>query len=173
MEKNIFTVKPRILCVDDEPLNLKLFEVMLEPRGCEVIKAENGREAQERIAEQRIDLVILDVMMPSIDGFEVCRRIKEDEKYRNIPVIMITSLKSKGDRIKGIKAGAEDFISKPIDHGEVLARVNMLLKMKALNDRLNFAYININNLTAFGEEVIKTFNPITFDFLSKTDNIVN
>ncbi len=173
MEKIIFKAKPRILCVDDEPLNLKLFEAMLEPGGYEVIKAENGREAQERIAEQRIDLVLLDVMMPGIDGFEICRRIKEDEKYRNIPVIMITSLKSKGDRIKGIKAGAEDFISKPIDHGEVLARVNMLLKMKALNDRLNFAYININNLTAFGEEVIKTFNPITFDFLSKTDNIVN
>jgi response regulator RpfG family c-di-GMP phosphodiesterase len=173
MEKNIFTARPRILCVDDELSNLNLLEAILMPKGYEVIKAENGREAQQRIAEQRIDIVLLDVMMPGINGFDICRAIKEDERYRNIPVVMITSLKSKGDRIKGIKAGAEDFISKPIDQGEVLARIKMLLNVKSLNDRLTFAYTNINSLTSFGEEIIANFNPMSFNFISKIDDIVN
>ncbi len=105
--------KPRIICVDDESYNLKLFEAMLVPAGYEVITAENGRDALEKIAELRIDLVLLDVMMPEINGFDVCRTIKGDERFRNIPVVMITVLTSKDDRIKGIEAGAEDFISKP------------------------------------------------------------
>ena len=105
--------KPRILCVDDEPQNLKLLEALLSTRGYEVLKAANGQEALERINEQSIDIVLLDVMMPEMDGYEVCRKIKDDERQRHVPVVMITSLSSKEDRIKGIEAGAEDFISKP------------------------------------------------------------
>jgi response regulator RpfG family c-di-GMP phosphodiesterase len=116
--------------------------------------------------------VLLDVMMPKIDGFEVCRRIKENERLRNIPIVMITALSDKEDRIKGIEAGAEDFISKPIDKGEVLARVKMLLKLKTLNDRLNHAYEEINNMTNFGEASILSFDPLNFAFLPKVDNIV-
>ena len=111
-------------------------------------------------------------MMPKIDGFEVCRRIKADERLRNIPVVMITALSAKEDRIKGIEAGAEDFISKPIDKGEVLARVRMLLNMKALNDRLHHAYEEINNLTNFGEASILSFDPLNYSFLTKVDEIV-
>ena len=85
---------------------------------------------------------------------------------------MITALSAKEDRIKGIEAGAEDFISKPIDKGEVLARVRMLLKMKALNDRLNHAYEEINNMTNFGEASILSFDPLNFSFLTKVDDIV-
>ncbi|MEW6419560.1 MAG: HD domain-containing phosphohydrolase [Nitrospirota bacterium] len=132
-----------------------------------------GREALEKINEQKMDLVLLDVMMPEINGFEVCRKIKADERHRNVPVVMITALRSKEDRIKGIEAGAEDFISKPFDQGEVLARVKMLLKMKDLNDRLNLAYNNIISLTSFGEMIFKTFNPLNFDYMSKIDSIVN
>jgi len=83
---------------------------------------------------QAIDLVLLDVMMPEMNGFEVCRQIKEDQKLRNIPVILITALTAKEDRIRGIEAGAEEFLSKPFDRTEVLARIKMLLKVKELGD---------------------------------------
>jgi len=127
--------KPKILCVDDEPEILKFLEAVLVPKGYEVIKSENGEEALEKFQEEKIDLVISDVMMPKLDGFEVCRRIKGDQHSKNIPVILITGLTAKEDRVKGIEAGAEDFISKPIDPREVLARINMLLKVKELHEK--------------------------------------
>ena len=142
--------QPKILCVDDDPINLKLLEALLVSRGYAVIKAESGRIALEKISEQKIDLILLDVMMPEINGFEVCAMIKEEERFRNIPIVMVTALRSKDDRIRGIEAGADDFISKPFDQGEILARVKMLLKIKDLNDRLSFAYDNINSLIHYG-----------------------
>lgn len=165
------TTKPRVLCVDDEPMNLKLLEVLLIPRGYEVIKALNGKEALSRIHEN-INIVLLDIMMPEMNGFEVCRLIKGDERYRNIPVVMITALRSKDDRIKGIEAGADDFISKPFDQGEVLARIKMLTKIKDLNARLSLAYENINSLISYGEEIIKKFDPLYFEFMSIIDSII-
>ncbi len=138
----MITQKPRILCVDDEDTNLQLLEALLVPKEYECVFARNGREALEIIKEQRIDLVLLDVMMPDMDGFDVCRRIKSDEISRRIPVVMVTSLRLKEERIKSIQAGAEDFISKPIDKAEVIARVNMLIKMRDMDDRLNQAYSN-------------------------------
>ena len=165
--------KPVILVVDDQPQNIELLETFLVPQGYEVLKAEDGEAALKTIEENVVDLVLLDVMMPKIDGFEVCRRIKGDERLRNIAVVLITALAAKEDRIKGIDAGAEDFISKPIDKGEVLARVRMLLKMKTLNDRLNHAYEEINNMTNFGEASILSFDPLNYAFLAKVDDIVN
>ena len=131
----MITTKPRILCVDDEPNVLKFLEAVLVPNGYEVVKAEDGEEALEKLKGERIDLVLSDVTMPKLDGFEVCRRIKADDRYRNIPVVIITGLAAKQDRIKGIEAGAEDFISKPIDPAEVLARIKMLLKAKELHEK--------------------------------------
>ena len=87
-----------------------------------------------KIKSQAIDLVLLDIIMPGMNGFEVCRQIKEDQNLRNIPVIMITASIVKKDRILGIEAGAEEFLSKPFDLTEVLARIKMLLKMKRLDD---------------------------------------
>ena len=168
----MYTSIKTILCADDEPANLKLLEALLIPRGYEIVKAQNGREALEQIGSRNIDLVLLDVMMPEMNGFEVCRTIKNDERYRNIPIVMITALTSKKDRIRGIEAGAEDIISKPFDRAEVVARVKMLLNIKELNDRLNSAYSNINNLVSFGESIVKVFDPISFDFMSKIDSIV-
>src|SRR4030043_782961 len=127
--------RSRILCVDDEPEILKFLEAVLVPNGYEVVKAEDGEEALEKLKGERIDLVLSDVRMPKLDGFEVCRKIKADDRYRNIPVVIITGLAAKQDRIKGIEAGAEDFISKPIDPAEVLARVKMLLKAKELHEK--------------------------------------
>lgn len=125
---------PIILCVDDEEANLKLLENMLVPRGYAVVSAASGKDALLKIKSQTIDLVLLDIIMPGMDGFEVCRQIKEDQKLRNIPVIMITALTSKQDRIRGIDAGAEEFLSKPFDQTETLARIRLLLKVKELSD---------------------------------------
>jgi response regulator RpfG family c-di-GMP phosphodiesterase len=164
--------KPIILCVDDNTANLILLDAILAPRGYEIIKAQNGREALDLVGKAQIDIVLLDVMMPGIDGFEVCRSIKKAEKTRNIPVIMITSLSSTEDRIRGIEAGAEDFISKPFDQGEIFARISMLLKMKSLNDRLISAYSNMIELNAHGEQLIRGFNQMDFNLKNQIDRIV-
>jgi response regulator RpfG family c-di-GMP phosphodiesterase len=166
-------VKPRILCVDDESVNLKLFDAFLIPQGYDLLHAENGRQALEKIKEQKIDLVLLDIMMPEMNGYDVCRKIKEDQTHGNIPVIMITSLQFKKERIKGIEAGAEDFISKPIDQAEVLARIKMLLEMKELNDRLGQAYASVTSLAAFGKETIKIFDPLNFALLPNIDRLIS
>ena len=164
--------KPQILCVDDEPQNLKLLEAVLVPRGYEVIKAANGKEALTKMNELDIDIVLLDLMMPQMDGFEACTKIKGDQRFKNVPVVMITALRSKEDRIKGIEAGAEDFISKPFDLGEVLARIRMLLKFKELNDRLTHAYTSINDLTLYGEELIKACDLINFDYVTTIERMI-
>ena len=165
--------KPIILLVDDEPTNRSLLKAYLIPEGYEIIEAEDGEAALKTIGTDTVDLVLLDVMMPKIDGFEVCRRIKGDERLRSIPVVMLTTLSAKEDRIKSIEAGAEDFISKPIDRVEVIARIRMLLKMKILNDRLNHSYEEINNMIIFGQTSIESFDPLKFVFLPKVDDIVN
>ena len=126
--------KPVILVVDDVPQNIKLLEAYLVPQGYESIKAVNGREALAKLLNSRVDLVLLDVMMPDIDGFEVTRRIRQDDKTRLLPIILVTALSEITDRVKGIEAGCDDFISKPVDKTELLARVKSLLKVKAYND---------------------------------------
>lgn len=127
--------KPRILCVDDEPQILKFLDTVLIRNGYEVIQARDGEEALEKMKEQHVDLVLSDVRMPKINGFELCKRIKGDEMLMNIPVVLSTGFSAKDDRIKGIESGAEDFLSKPIDPAELLARIKMLLRVKALNER--------------------------------------
>ncbi|MBF0320627.1 MAG: response regulator [Nitrospirae bacterium] len=162
----------KILCVDDDPVNLQLLEAFLKPQGYEMIMATGGVEAIEALCATCVDVVLLDVMMPGMDGFEVCRYIKGDERLRHIPVIMITALTDKKERIKGIEAGAEEFLSKPFNFPEVLARVRMLIQMKELNDRLSFAYNDMVTLTAYGEELMHRFDPVSFDFQESIDEIM-
>jgi len=126
--------KPVILVVDDQPQNIELMEAYLNPQGYEIIKAANGEEAIEMLSCNSIDLILLDVMMPGIDGFEVIRRIRADGKHQLLPIILVTALRETEDRIKGIEAGCDDFISKPVDKIRLLARVRSLLKVKAYND---------------------------------------
>lgn len=164
--------KPRILCVDDEPSNLVLLEALLVPQGYEVVKVESGKEALFLLNEEHFDVVLLDVMMPEVDGFEICRKIKEDKSLRSIPVVMITSLTAKEDRIRAIETGAEDFLSKPFNKAEVLARIRMLLRVKTLNDQLHSAYAGIMHLTSFGKNLIRTFKPVEFDFIGNVDRIL-
>lgn len=163
----------RILVVDDEKEVCSVLKMLLELQGYQVDTAINGRDAFMKVENGKVDIVLTDVIMPEVDGFEFCRRIKSDDRYRNIPVVMLTALIAKEERIKGIEAGAEDFITKPIDQGEVLARIRMLLRLKEANERLSHAYSTMNSLTNYGENIIKTFNPIDFDFISKISGIVD
>jgi putative two-component system response regulator len=126
--------KSVILIVDDYPLNIKLLEAYLLPCGYELVNAASGEEALTKLAGNQIDLMLLDVMMPDIDGFEVTHRIRQDDKNHFLPIILVTSLRETEDRIKGIEAGCDDFISKPVDKTELLARVRSLLKIKDYND---------------------------------------
>jgi putative two-component system response regulator len=126
--------KQVILIVDDQPQNIELLEAYLVPQDYEIVTAKNGEEALGKLSGNPIDLILLDVMMPGMDGFEVIRRVRQDDKNRLLPIILVTALQEKEDRVKGIDAGCDDFISKPVDKMELLARVRSLLKVKAYND---------------------------------------
>ncbi len=132
MQKN-----PLILIVDDLPQNIELLEAYLAPYGYEIVTASNGAEALEKLASHPIDLILLDVMMPIMDGFEVARRVRQNDTMRLLPIILVTALHETEDRVKGIEAGCDDFISKPVDKSELVARVRSLLKVKAYNDLLS------------------------------------
>jgi putative two-component system response regulator len=119
--------KPIILVVDDQPQNIELLETYLVPQGYEIVTAASGEEALEKLSRNQIDLMLLDVMMSSSDGFEVTRRVRQDNARRLLPIILVTSLRETEERVKGIEAGCDDFISYPVDKIEFLARVKSML----------------------------------------------
>jgi DNA-binding response OmpR family regulator len=125
----------KILIVDDEPFNVDYLEQELADLGYETVSASNGQEALEKVATEAPDLILLDVMMPVMDGFTVCRILKEHEPTRLIPIIIMTALDAMEDRVKGIKAGADDFLTKPVHEEELLARIETALKLKRTVDR--------------------------------------
>ncbi len=126
----------RILVVDDTPANVKLLVDVLTAKGYAVASAVNGEEALVRIGVQAPDLVLLDIMMPGLSGYDVCRRIRANPATALLPVVLCTSLDPKQERINGIEAGADDFIPKPINQQELFARVKSLLRIKALQDEV-------------------------------------
>jgi len=125
---------PVILCVDDEAVNLSLLEAILVRNDYQVICVPSGTDALLKIKSQQIDLVIMDVTMPGMDGLEVCRKIKEDQKLNDIPIILVTGLSSHEDRVRGIEVGVEDYFTKPFNKTALLARIKILLKVKKLGD---------------------------------------
>ncbi|WP_315889684.1 response regulator [Allocoleopsis franciscana] len=131
--------QPKILVVDDHPSSRMTAVALLSVEGYEVLEAESGPIALKRVVECSPDLILLDVMMPGMDGYEVCRRLKEDEQTRLIPVVFITALNDKRSRIMGIEAGGDDFLSKPFDRLELAARVKSLVRQKRLNEDLDHA----------------------------------
>ena len=126
----------RILVVDDTPMNVKLLEGVLAGHGYAVITAPSGAIALERVRAEQPDLVLLDVVMPEMSGYEVCRRLRADDATRLLPVVMVTALDPVTERVKGIEVGADDFLTKPINQPELLARVRSLLRIKVLHDEL-------------------------------------
>ena len=126
----------KLLVVDDTPQNVKLLADLLTVKGYAVVTARSGREALEQVARARPDLVLLDVVMPEMSGYEVCRAIRANPATAALPVVMVTALDPAQERVKGIEAGADDFLSKPINQPELLARVRSLLRIKELHDRL-------------------------------------
>ena len=124
----------RILVVDDQPMNVKLLADALRIQGYEVASAASGREALEKIDDDAPDLVLLDVVMPEMNGYEVCRAIRARHETQILPVIMVTALDPHDERIKGLEAGADDFLTKPVNQQELMARVRSLLRIKSLHD---------------------------------------
>src|SRR5438270_810405 len=125
----------RILVVDDTAANAKLLTDVLEYHGFAVKSIASGSEALALLSSEAFDLVLLDVVMPEMSGYEVCRLIRADPRFVSLPVVMVTALDAKDERIKGLDAGADDFLSKPINQPELLARVRSLLRIKRLHDQ--------------------------------------
>ncbi|TDR30872.1 PleD family two-component system response regulator [Aquamicrobium defluvii] len=126
----------RILVVDDIPANVRLLEVRLLAEYFEVVTANSGAEALEICETSKVDVVLLDVMMPEMDGFEVCRRLKSDPATAHLPVVMITALDQVTDRVRGLEAGADDFLTKPVNDLQLMTRVKSLVRLKMLTDEL-------------------------------------
>src|SRR5882762_754791 len=126
----------RVLVVDDILANVKLLEARLSAEYFDVFTAYSGEEALELLRTERVDVVLLDVMMPAMDGFEVCRRIKSSSGTMHVPVIMVTALDQTSDKVQGLEAGADDFITKPVDDIALITRVKNLARLKTLNDEM-------------------------------------
>lgn len=136
----------RILVVDDVPANVKLLEARLLAEYFEVVTAFSGAEAIEACENGKIDVVLLDIMMPEMDGFEVCRHLKGDPATAHIPVVMITALDQSADRVRGLEAGADDFLTKPVDDLQLMTRVRSLVRLKSLTDELRLRAATTRNI---------------------------
>jgi CheY-like chemotaxis protein len=144
MKKDQQEKTPVVLVVDDNEQNLELLQAYLEDVDCSTLAAYDGVEALEVVAKTPPDLILLDVMMPQMSGFEVCKRLKNDPKTADIPVIMVTALNEFGDIERGVDSGTDDFLSKPVNKLELLTRVKTMLKLKHLTDKLErtLAYLS-------------------------------
>ena len=135
---------PVILVVDDNQQNLELLQAYLEDLDCQTIPATDGITALDIIQKDPPDLILLDIMMPKMSGFEVCKRLKSSPKTESIPIIMVTALNEFADIERGVDSGTDDFISKPVNKLELLTRVKTMLKLKHLTDKLErtLAYLS-------------------------------
>ncbi len=126
--------KNRILIVDDNEANVELLEAYLAGVNCELAIAADGREALDKVAEFRPDVILLDIMMPKLSGFEVCKQVKDDPGTRKIMILMVTALNELGDIERAVAAGTDDFLSKPVQKVELLKRIENMLKIKDVTD---------------------------------------
>lgn len=149
----------RVLVVDDILANVKLLEAKLTAEYFEVVTANTGPEGLETARNLQPDIVLLDVMMPGMDGFEVCRQLKEDQSTQHIPVVMVTALDQPADRVQGLEAGADDFLTKPVDDVALFARVRSLVRMKMLMDELRSRATTSETMGIFDDQSDKDAEP--------------
>jgi len=169
--------KPVILVVDDQFQNIELLEAYLVGQDYEIIKAASGEEALKKISVNQIDLILLDIMMPRMSGLEVLKKLRADEKTKATPVVMVTALKGTEDKIKALEAGCDDFISKPVDKVELLARVKSILKighyLRQLDEKKKFKAVvdKISDGIAIcsPDYMIKDSNSAILKYLNITD----
>lgn len=159
--------KPKILVVDDQEFIIKVLKHMLLPLNYEVYTASSGEEALYIVNKVETDLVLLDVMMPGMDGYEVCRRLKEGETTRLIPIIMMTALEEKDAKLKGIEAGADDFLTKPVNRTELLARTKSLISVKTLNSNLT----SIENILISLANIVEAKDVYTQGHIQRVSNM--
>jgi len=145
----------RILVVDDIPTNVKLLEARLMAEYFQVLTASNGEDALALCESGQCDMVLLDVMMPGMDGFEVCRRLKANPETMHLPVVMVTALDSSEDRITGLEAGADDFLTKPVNDLALVTRVKSLVRLKMLTDDLRLRAANGDQFAMNYSNVLK------------------
>ncbi len=136
----------RVLVVDDLEPNVKLLEAKLRAEYFDVLSAFSGQEALDKAKAEQPDIILLDVMMPGMDGFEACRRIKEDPETAHIPIVMVTALDQQADRVAGLNAGADDFLTKPVEDLALFARVRSLTRLKVMTDELRMRYATGKNM---------------------------
>ncbi|MBW1972105.1 MAG: hypothetical protein DRG20_01470 [Deltaproteobacteria bacterium] len=163
--------KETLLIVDDEMANLRLLEMILSPYNYKITKTLSGLETLDILKKEKVDLVLLDVVMPNVDGFEICKRIREELGLRTIPIIMITARAlSENDLIKGLEVGANDYIRKPVDPQEVVARVKAHIRIKNLYNEIDKARKQVEE----SEEKYRTLveNSLAGVILVKDDNIM-
>jgi CheY-like chemotaxis protein len=159
--------RKKILIVDDEQLNLDFFEVMLSKLGFIVEKAADGLEALEKVKQFHPDLIILDNIMPKMSGWEVTKTLKKDAKYREIPIIMFSALGDVKDKVEGFELGVDDYITKPFNFSEVLARIRAVLRNRELFGQIVYRESRLNQAEAFGMDMkIKTA-----DFIKSMDDL--
>jgi two-component system cell cycle response regulator len=142
----------RVLVVDDVPANVKLLQARLSAEYLDVITALSGGEALAICERAKCDIVLLDVMMPDMDGFEVCRRLKAGPTTHHIPVVMVTALDQPSDRVKGLQAGADDFLTKPVSEVALIARVRSLARLKVMTDELRMRALASREIGIAGAE---------------------
>ena len=142
----------KVLIVDDNAQNLELLQAYLEELDCETVAAYDGAEALDLVAKSPPDLLLLDIMMPKMSGFEVCLRLKSDPKTSAIPIIMVTALNEFGDIERAVESGTDDFVSKPVNKLELVVRVKTMLKLKHLSDKLE-------RTLAYLDEIEKSVRP--------------
>ena len=141
-----FLPQSTVLIVDDNPQNVELLQAFLESLPVKLVTAADGVEALKMVAEHAPDLILLDIMMPRMSGFQVCRRIKNDPKTRDIQVLMVTALNELGDIEQATEAGTDDFVSKPVNKFELLTRVKSLLRVRHLKGELERALTYLNEI---------------------------
>lgn len=149
----------RVLIVDDIPMNVRLLEARLTAEYFDVVTANSGPEALDICESSEVDIVLLDVMMPVMDGFEVCRRLKTNPRTHHIPVVMVTALDQPSDRVRGLEAGADDFLTKPVDDMQLMARVKSLARLKSLTDELRARALTGQQLAI--EDAMRAMNSIS------------